>query len=377
MEEYQDILFTSDYKKSSGANKWTCTLILLSLALITRIILFFAAKNPSQVESLYSASIYPYIAGLVGSISGIIPFSIAETFLILTPLLIIIGLIAIIKKPSLFLNNINSILHYIVRFLAVIYILFYFLWGFNYYRPDYSVIANMDEASVTYTDLKKLTIFMIEKTNEKRDALPEDENGLFFINESFKSLGAISNKGFDDYKVGTFSLDRNFSRIKPVSLSKFMSYTGVMGIYIPFTSEPTINVDIPPQNLLSTISHEIAHQKGFAKEEEANFIAYKANINNPDERFQYSGYYLALTYLINEVYEESRQDYFLLYTELSDAVKRDMAFASDYWTSKEGRIEDAVTTMNDNYLKANNQADGVKSYGGVVKLLLTEYKDQL
>lgn len=377
MEEYQDILFTSDYKKSSGANKWTCTLILLNLALITRIILFFAAKNPSQVESLYSASIYPYIAGLVGSISGIIPFSIAETFLILTPLLIIIGLIAIIKKPSLFLNNINSILHYIVRFLAVIYILFYFLWGFNYYRPDYSVIANMDEASVTYTDLKKLTIFMIEKTNEKRDALPEDENGLFFINESFKSLGAISNKGFDDYKVGTFSLDRNFSRIKPVSLSKFMSYTGVMGIYIPFTSEPTINVDIPPQNLLSTISHEIAHQKGFAKEEEANFIAYKANINNPDERFQYSGYYLALTYLINEVYEESRQDYFLLYTELSDAVKRDMAFASDYWTSKEGRIEDAVTTMNDNYLKANNQADGVKSYGGVVKLLLTEYKDQL
>ena len=261
MEEYQDILFTSDYKKSSGANKWTCTLILLSLALITRIILFFAAKNPSQVESLYSASIYPYIAGLVGSISGIIPFSIAETFLILTPLLIIIGLIAIIKKPSLFLNNINSILHYIVRFLAVIYILFYFLWGFNYYRPDYSVIANMDEASVTYTDLKKLTIFMIEKTNEKRDALPEDENGLFFINESFKSLGAISNKGFDDYKVGTFSLDRNFSRIKPVSLSKFMSYTGVMGIYIPFTSEPTINVDIPPQNLLSTISHEIALQR--------------------------------------------------------------------------------------------------------------------
>ena len=148
-----------------------------------------------------------------------------------------------------------------------------------------------------------------------------------------------------------------------------------MGIYIPFTTEPTINSDIPYQNLLSTISHEIAHQRGFAKEEEANFLAYRANISNSDERFQYSGYYLAMQYLMKEIYNESREEYFLLYKEINDAVKRDMDHVRDYWKVKEGKVEEAVTTMNDNYLKANNQKAGIRSYNGVVKLLLSEYKE--
>ncbi|HPE16562.1 MAG TPA: DUF3810 family protein, partial [Oscillospiraceae bacterium] len=33
--------------------------------------------------------------------------------------------------------------------------------------------------------------------------------------------------------------------------------------------------------------------------------------------------------------------------------------------------------MNDAYLKANAQRDGVKSYGRMVDLLLAEYRDEL
>ena len=63
------------------------------------------------------------------------------------------------------------------------------------------------------------------------------------------------------------------------------------------------------------------------------------------------------------------------YEKISDAVKRDMDYSRNYWSSKEGRAEKVMTTMNDNYLKANNQIEGIRSYNLVVRLLLSEYKD--
>ena len=372
----KNILYKTNYDKVGKSNKWSATIISLILAFITRIVLIFATKNSSLVENLYSSTIYPYIAKSLGFFSSIIPFSIAETLFILIVLFILMAIIAIIIKPKFILNNSTKIFHHMVRLLTITYVLFYFLWGFNYFRQDYHVIANMNMSPTTYNELKELTSIMIEKTNETREFLPEDDNGIFFIKESFKELGKIANRGFDNYKVGNLSLGGNYGSIKPIFLSKYMSYTGIAGIYIPFTSEPTINTDIPYQSLLSAISHEIAHQRGFAKEDEANFIAYKANTNNPDEGFQYSGYYLAMNHLMNEVYRENKDDYIILYTKLSDAVKRDMDFTKEYWASKEGKINETTTKMNDNYLKANNQADGVRSYNGVVNLLLAEYKSQ-
>lgn len=370
-----NILFKSSFEKSQKLNRWMITLPLLALALVTRIFLLFAAKDPDLVENLYSSTIYPYIAKGLGFLSGSIPFSIAEILLILIVLFIIIAIIILIMKPRIIINNLTKILHYLIRSFAIIYILFYFLWGFNYYRQDYSVLADMNLAPASYNELKELTLIMIEKSNESRESLPEDDKGLLLIEESFDDLVKIVNDGFANYKLGNIDLTANYVRAKPVFLSKYMSYTGIMGIYIPFTYEATINTHVPNHSLLSTITHEIAHQKGFAKEDEANFIAYKANINNPDKRFQYSGYYLAMNYLMDEVSRENPDDYSALYNNISDAVKRDMEYARQYWDDREGIINETINNMNDNYLKANNQLDGVQSYGGVVKLLLAEYKE--
>lgn len=372
----ENILFQTKSIKGQKSNRWIITFVLIGLALATRIILLFAASNADLVEKLYSSTIYPYIAKALGFFSGFVPFSIAEALLLLIILFILIALITIILKPRFIFNNSKTIFHYIVRLLATIYVLFYFLWGFNYFRHDYLFIANMNEAHASYSELKELTTIMIEKSNEIRELLSEDDDGVILIEESFKELGMMANDGFTNYKVGNIDLSGKYGPIKPVFLSKYMSYTGISGIYIPFTSEPTINMDIPNHSLFSTIAHEIAHQRGFAKEDEANFIAYKASINNPDERFQYSGYYLALNHLLNEVYRENREDYMDLYTNLSDAVKRDMELSRDYWKSKDGKVRERVNNMNDNYLKANNQVDGVKSYNGVVNLLLAEYKEE-
>jgi hypothetical protein len=81
-----------------------------------------------------------------------------------------------------------------------------------------------------------------------------------------------------------------------------------------------------------------------------------------------------MTYLINEVYRENLDDYATLYDSISEEVKRDMSYAREYWQAREGKVKESANKMNDNYLKANYQEDGVRSYNGVVKLLLAEYK---
>ena len=370
------ILFQSEYKLVRKSSKIGLTIIFLALALLTRIMLYISAGNPIIVEKLYSSSLYPYIGKGLGIVTSVIPFSIAEALLILMLVSGLIFFISIIIKPAIILRNMSTILNYLIRSLALFYILFYLLWGFNYYREDYSILDNMNLEPATYEELKELTLINIMKVNDIREALEEDNNGVFFLDDSINELGQAANLGFKNYKVGSISLDGNYGRIKAVNLSKYMSYTGITGIFIPFTSEPTVNVDVPFQTLLSTISHEMAHQRGFAKEDEANFISYKANTNNPDQRFQYSGYYLAMSHLMNELSMQNMEDYSLLYNEISDPVKRDLDFSREYWDSRKGKVRDKARQVNDSYLKSNNQSQGVQSYNGLVNLLLAEYKSQ-
>lgn len=364
-------------KKIQLSSRWFSTIILLSFALLTKLLTYFASRNSYLVERLYSSTIYPYIGKSMGFISSFVPFSIAELFLIGATISLVMGLILTVFKPRILLKNIPKIFHYIIRFFAIAYILFYFLWGFNYYREDYSLLANMNMEPATYGELRELTLEKIHKANIIRETLLEDINGIFFLEDSIHDLSVLANMGFSDYQVGGLNLGGNYGRAKPIFLSKYMSYTGIIGIYIPFTSEANINTDIPHSSILTTLSHEIAHQRGFAKEDEANFIAYKANINHPDERFQYSSHYFAMNQLLNEVYRQNKDDYSLLYQEISHAVRRDLDYSRDYWALRQGKVREKATSMNDNYLKANNQSQGVKSYSGVVNLLLAEYKDNL
>ena len=52
---------------------------------------------------------------------------------------------------------------------------------------------------------------------------------------------------------------------------------------------------------------------------------------------------------------------------------RDLAHYNAYWDSFEGPVEEAATTLNDNYLKFNQQESGVKSYGMMVDLILAYF----
>ena len=155
-----------------------------------------------------------------------------------------------------------------------------------------------------------------------------------------------------------------------------MSYEGISGFYFPFTGEPNVNIDIPASIIPCTVCHEMAHQRGFAREDEANFISYLVCSINPDVTFQYSGTLLALINSMNSLYKYAPQKYKTLIATYSKGLNRDLLELDQYWNYYEGPLEKLSTKINNTYLKANLQKNGVFSYGRMVDLLLAENRRQ-
>ncbi|MFQ9872685.1 MAG: DUF3810 domain-containing protein [Oscillospiraceae bacterium] len=163
-----------------------------------------------------------------------------------------------------------------------------------------------------------------------------------------------------------------YSAPKPVLFSEVMSYLNITGVYFPFTAEANVNIASPDFLIPVTMCHELSHLRGFMREDEANFIAYLVCRESSDVLFEYSGTMLALIHASNALYSADPALYEELVQTYTPGMLADLRDNSEYWQRHEGLIGDISDTVNDTYLKANRQSDGVKSYGRMVDLLLAQ-----
>jgi hypothetical protein len=123
----------------------------------------------------------------------------------------------------------------------------------------------------------------------------------------------------------------------------------------------------------ATVLHEMAHQRGVAYEDEANYMAYVTSQYAEEEEIRYSGTMLALISSMNALYRVDKEAYRTLYDTYSEGVKRDLSAYSAFYKPYEGKVQEQATKVNDNYLKSNGQVSGVRSYGEMVNLLLEQF----
>ena len=334
-----------------------------------------ASAHPLTVERLYSRGIYPYISRALGGFMSLFGFSVAEFFVYFVILGVLIAIIANAamlirrkKPPAAFLSFLLSL----AVFAGVMLNLFYILWGFNYSRPTLYQLAGLEVKARPEDELQELCHKLSADANELRKSVPEDKGGVFYIAdcgsyfdkipEAYESLGE---------SCGLFS--GKVYPAKGVIASEGMSWAGICGIFMPFTAEANVNTHQPSLLLLSSAAHENAHSLGFAREDEANFIAYLACMSSEDPSIRYSGAMLALINCGNALYKSAPDKAAALRETYSDAVIRDIAAYNQYWEGYEGEVEEAFDSLNDSYLKFNLQENGVKSYGMMVDLMLAYY----
>ena len=359
-------------KKNSIKYKFL-SVILIPLAILTKQVM---ANYPEFTEKVYSRGIYKFIMQPVSLLTGLLPFSVAELALILLVIYIPIRLIYLIIKAS---RKGKGII--LLRFLANIVLigsLWFFIqvmvWNINYERLPYAELANINIQDSSVDDLEALCRWLVADTNKLREQVSENQDGIMLVEGGYKSVLKRAYKGYEVIEQEYPFLGGKYGPPKPVLLSRLMSHSNIIGIYSCLTGEANIDIDIPEMSLASTVMHEMAHQRGFAREDEANYIAYKTCMAHPDIDFKYSGSVMALQYSMNALYAESPDRYFDVASNYSPGYMRDLEAEMEYWKQFQGITKEVANKMNDTYLKMNGQEDGVKSYGRMIDLLLAEYK---
>jgi len=352
-------------------------LIIISFLPIMLLLKELLYLKPDITEKLFSRLIYPPIGKALSMLSGLLPFSLAELLVIILIALAVFLIIRFIYKLIRSRNKPNTIFNGLINTLCILsiaYSLFLLLWGFNYYRQPLAYSLGYKIEKSTVADLEELNLDLINKTNQLRKNVAEDTAGIMVINGGFKNAIQRSALGYQKLSKDYPFLRGSFGIPKGIVLSNQLSYMGISGIYFPYTGEANVNKLVPYSMLPSTIYHEMAHQRGFAREDEANFIAYLTCKAHPDVDFQYSGYLLATIYSMNALYKYNIDSYNELSAYYSEGVKRDLKYNYEYWKQFEGPVEELQERINDTYLKSNKQADGIYSYGRMVDLLLAEQK---
>ncbi len=362
-------------KKLSWSHQFRRLLWLLTVPL-SLMLIKLAASHPQRTEEIYSRSIYPVLRRIFISVNSCVPFSLAELLIFSAAALIAISTVVLFirllfrrTKPVVFFKHVVTL----AIAAAMLFNSFYLLWGFNFMRPGVAELMGLNVENRPLDQLEELCYTLLSDAEELRATVFEDENGVYAFNGERKDYLSKIPKAYERLSAKYPLFDGDVGMAKELFTSELFSRFGISGIYIPYTFEPNINIDQPPLLILSSAAHETAHQLGFSKENEANFIAYLACSESDDPCVRYSGTILALIHCANKLNANDRQAYYELYSSYSAGIKRDLENYNKYWNAYTSSTSKAVDKINDSYLKFNSQTSGTKSYGEVVDLLLAYF----
>lgn len=311
-------------------------------------------------------------------ITGLIPFSIAELLIIILIIYILYRFITAVIKSIRHRKwvFVVSFVSSMVMFASVLFFLQTLIWGINYERLTFAENAGIQIRESTVDELEALCKNLINDANTLREQVNLDESGVMQAEGNFMHLAKRAHLGYKEAQKKYPFLKGDYGRPKPVLLSRLMSHSNIIGIYTGLTGEANIDIDITDMELPSTIMHEMAHQRGFAHEDEANFISYITCIAHPDIDFKYSGTILALIHSMNALYKADPVRHSMLLEEYSEGLLKDLMNQQKYWSQFQGALKNVASKINDTYLKMNGEEEGVKSYGRMVDLLLAEHRNK-
>ncbi|MFY9243982.1 MAG: DUF3810 domain-containing protein [Polaribacter sp.] len=352
--------------------KWNKKHIFLALFLPIQIILIqIAAKNTTFIEEYYSNGLYPYISSFLRILIGWIPFSVGDILIAFLVFTFIRFLFRLFKTK--FTNLFPKMIHF-VAILSIIYFCFYLFWGLNYYREPLAKNLGYQQKDYTTEQLKNTTKQIIEKLNYYQYQITKNDS-LFAKNPyQQKEMYEMAVSGYKNLEKDFPHLKYQYKSVKSSLMSLLQSYNGTSGYLNPLTGEAQINDRVPKTGYPTTTCHEMAHQIGFAAENEANFVGFLAANYNDDIYFKYASYRMAFAYCISELRKRDPELSTELWKTVNKGISKDFNASYNFWKQYKNPFEPMVKKGYNAYLKANKQDKGVESYNYVVDLLISYFE---
>ncbi len=355
-------------KKISLFFKLSCVVFLICL-------IFYAISECSaSAADFLNSTVCFWFRRAMAAVSDPIPFSIFEILVISLPLLLVI--LTLLATRSF---KRGRAARFALNFLAVVFVIFseYTLsLGIAYNTTTVGERMELSEVEVTKDRLADIMLTLRDEINSLSTDITYDENGTSLPEYGFRE---VSEKICDSYE--RFSEQYGFpctyvSHAKPIMLGSAMSYLRLTGIYTFYTGEANVNSAYPMYDMTFTAAHELSHQRGILRENEANFMAYMVTSTSDDAYLRYSAALSMYEYIGNALYRTDKELYYEIASGLSEQAKRDIR-ASSAVTQKYGDtfLADISNFMNDLFLKSNG-TDGVVTYGRVVELTVSYFESK-
>lgn len=322
---------------------------------------------------------YPgaFVRGVLAKITGVFPFSVAELVVITIPVWLF--MIIMISRKA-FKKGDTASSRFVwgtVAVVAALYSLFVLGFGMGYHGTPLASKLGLEEVPVTPEELESTASRLSEDASKELDEIVFSSSGRSYMGYSVKELNSKLNDAYEKAcKKYGFIPDLR-SNVKTVAFSDAVAYTHISGLYSYYTGEANVVTAFPDYSLPFTMAHEMAHQRGFAPEEEANFVAFLVCMESDDPYIRYSGYINVFEYVMSALGNASSEKVSSVYFSVDIRIRRELIdgyrATEKYRGSTAGKVADKV---NDTTLKLNGQEAGSDSYGLVVDLAVAYYKAQ-
>lgn len=309
--------------------------------------------HPGILKGYYRCAYTP-LQIIRGYIAGYIPFNIGDALYVLAGAWLAYTLYKIIASAlykSTRKNVLPEVLN-VANFIAGAYVIFIVGWGGNYYQPPLRQVW-----ALTRQDSLQLETF---------DSILVTRLNTLATGYRTLNLAEVNERAANNYKSYTsLAFNEPALRIKYSYFGYFLERLAIEGYYNPFTGEGQISGRLPAFMLPFVVSHEMAHQAGIAAEGDANLMAYAVSTLSTDTSFLYSANLNLWLYVNTRL---SRRDsaaaakWEKKLNPLSQAHADTLAELSKLYDNEASRYS---SEMYDNYLKLQQQKEGIKSYGNV------------
>jgi hypothetical protein len=343
---------------------------LLLLAIVIKVF----SLNEAWVEKYYTYGFYPVFSKALRLLFGWIPFSLGDLVYVGAFIFLVMKAWKLIRLLAK--RKVKEYLSWILfrkylKLVLWIYIVFNVFWGLNYNRQGIAHQLGLNVQAYTAKDLydlasalqQQLNTYAVQVDSVKRLSL---NNNTILFNEGIAVYKGISGQyPFLTYKQAS---------LKPSLFTDIGQFFGFTGYYNPFSGEAQIKTSVPVFVKPFILCHEMAHQLGYAKENEANMVAFLSGRVSDNVEFRYSAYWDAYTYAVRELRRYDTTAFKELRKTVHPQFRKDYKTYLEYLYKSRNVVEPLMSEFYDSYLKMNNQPKGRATYNEVVAWLVAYMK---
>lgn len=345
------------------------------LALLS-LVLQIVFRLSTAFSDFFNSTVAFFFRFLLAKLTVLIPFSLAECLLVFVLPLLIAFLVVVCVHPRLRKWR-KKLLYVCFSIPLLLYTLFVFTFAAGYSVSGLPERMGIEEKPVSAESLYDTAVWLLSEINALEEDVAIEAGKSSTLPISFEEMNESLLRAYEKVALQVDGMKTYKTKAKPILLSRPMVYTHITGVYSFFTGEANVNVSYPDYVTVYTVAHELAHQRGIAREDEANFIAFLVCISADHPYIRYCGYLNLFEYVFSALRSADAEKYKELAASINLTIYSEWKgysdFRAQFTDNAVGKISESV---NDAYLTVQG-TEGVKSYGLVVDLAVAYYQNRI